>query len=76
MEHITADKFDQDAWHCICGNTPCGSGFYPCDAQGNEVEPVSGSGWEDLYVCGRCGRIIRQGTLEVIGQNANHTRLP
>jgi hypothetical protein len=76
MEHITADKSDPDAWRCICGNYPSGDGFYPCDEQGNEMEPVIGSGWKDLYVCGQCGRIIRYDTLEVIGQNPNHTRPP
>jgi DNA-directed RNA polymerase subunit RPC12/RpoP len=30
------------------------------------VEPVTG--WKNLYVCDRCGRIIQQDTLEVVGQ--------
>lgn len=33
------------------------------------MEPTKGSGWSGLYVCARCGRIIRQDTLEVIGRN-------
>ena len=57
---------DADAWLCLCGNQPDFDGFYPCDRQGNEVEPVEG--WEDLYVCARCGRVIKQESLEVIGQ--------
>jgi hypothetical protein len=40
--------------------------FTSCDAQGNEMEPVKG--WNGLYVCDDCGRIINQDTLEVIGQ--------
>jgi hypothetical protein len=57
-------------------NTPVGHGFYPCDERGNETEPSKGSGWNGLYVCDKCGRIIWQETLEVIGQNPDHTRLP
>jgi hypothetical protein len=76
MEHITAEKIDPDAWLCICGNTPVDDGFYPCDERGNEMEPIAGSNWDGLYVCNLCGRIIRQDTLEVIGQNPDHTRLP
>jgi hypothetical protein len=59
----------KDAWVCICGNNPTADGFFPCDAQGNEMSPAIGSGWKDLYVCARCGRIIKQGTLEVVGRN-------
>ena len=33
------------------------------------MEPAMG--WEGLYVCGRCGRIIKQGSLAIIGQNPN-----
>lgn len=69
MEFITAAKMDGDAWTCICGNTPSSDGFFPCDEHGNEMEPTIGSGWTDLEVCARCGRIIKQGTLEVVGQN-------
>jgi hypothetical protein len=48
--------------------------LFPCDSDSNEVEPLAGQ-WEDLYVCARCGRIIRQGTLEVISQNQQWKRL-
>ena len=41
--------------------------------EGNEVEPVAG--WDNLYVCARCGRIINQDTLEVIGRNPHFKRL-
>ncbi len=67
-EFITHEESDPDAWTCICRNTPCGGGFYPCNSNGDEVEPVEGK-WDDLYVCADCGRIIQQDTLEVVGQN-------
>lgn len=66
-EHITVEPDWPDNWICVCGNTPDSDGFYPCDANGNEVEPVEG--WKDLYVCANCGRIIDQHTLEVVGRN-------
>lgn len=66
---ITHEPGIEDAWVCVCGNTPADDGFYPCDADGNEVEPNLDSIWENLYVCGQCGRIINQSTLEVVGQN-------
>lgn len=44
-------------WYCICGNRADLDGFFPCDAEGNEVEPVAGA-WDDLYKCDRCGAII------------------
>ena len=37
-EWITAEA--EDAWLCICGNQSHLDGFWPCDAAGNEVEPV------------------------------------
>lgn len=68
MEKITHETGNPEAWKCICGNTPDSGGFDPCDAQGNEMEPVEG--WDGLYVCDDCGRIINQDTLEVVGQRA------
>jgi hypothetical protein len=67
-EYIKQAADDKDTWYCICGNTPIDHGFYPCDERGNEVEPVKGS-WKNLYICGNCGRIINQDTLEVVGAN-------
>ena len=75
MEHITADQTDADAWRCVCGNRPDSDGFFPCDKDGNEMEPAVGSNWAGLYVCARCGRIIEQDALEVIGRNEQHSRL-
>jgi hypothetical protein len=69
MEHITAEQTDNDAWRCICGNTPASDGFFPCNQSGDEIEPTIAGGWTDLYVCARCGRIIKQTTLEVVGRN-------
>lgn len=47
-----------DGWRGRCGNTPNGDGFYPCDKQGEEMEPLIGSGWAGLYACARCGKIV------------------
>jgi len=76
MEKITHEKGDTEAWICLCGNTPSGAGFYPCDENGDEMEPVIGSGWTNLYVCNDkekdgsfCGRIINADTHEVVGRN-------
>ena len=68
-EFITHEAGNAEAWTCICRNTPNGNGFYPCDSEGNEMEPLIGSAWDNLYVCASCGRIINQKTLEVIGRN-------
>ena len=68
-EFITLEAGQRDAWICVCGNTPVSDGFFACDEAGNEMEPVSG--WKNLYVCNRCGIIIQQDSLEVIGRNLN-----
>jgi hypothetical protein len=68
-EHISHESNCDEAWICICGNTPTGGGFYPCDKNGDEMEPSIGSDWDNLYVCADCGRIINQATLEVVGRN-------
>jgi hypothetical protein len=64
-EHIRHEEGNDEAWVCICTNTPNADGFYPCDSDGNQVEPDAG--WNDLYVCAKCGRIINQNSLEVVG---------
>lgn len=52
---------------CICGNDQITDGFYPCDEQGNEVQPDDR--WNgELYVCGHCGRVVNQFTGKVEGQ--------
>jgi hypothetical protein len=72
-EHIIHEAGNREAWVCLCGNQPDYDGFFPCDEEGNEMEPVEG--WKSLYVCFRCGRIIHQDSLEVVGRNGNLQRL-
>ena len=73
-EHIAHEPGNPDAWVCICKNEPSDDGFYPCNEQGDEVNPIAG--WDGLYVCNRCGRIIRQETLEVLGRRASALATP
>jgi hypothetical protein len=72
-EFIACDPLDGEAWICICGNRQDSEGFFPCDKEGNEMAPTLV--WRDLYVCDRCGRIIDQHSLEVMGRNPNFRRL-
>lgn len=65
-ERIAHDDENEEAWVCVCGNTPTSHGFHPCDLAGNEMEPAKG--WRDLYLCAGCGRIVNQNTLEVVGR--------
>ena len=65
MEIIKHEAGNEEAWICACGNTPTSDGFFACDEAGRYVEPVKG--WKGLYRCGRCGRIIDQSSLEVLG---------
>ena len=52
-----------DDYTCGCGNTANGSGFHPCDEQGEYVEPLPDTGWwlsertrwEGQYRCADCG---------------------
>ncbi len=66
-ERISHEPSDPDAWVCICGNTPLGNGFLPCDEDGKETVPDLE--WKELYVCNECGKIISSKTLEVVGKN-------
>jgi hypothetical protein len=66
-EVITHEAGNEEAWICLCDNTPSDDGFYPCDETGNEVEPVAD--WSGHYVCFRCGRIIDPDSLRVVGLN-------
>jgi len=70
-ERIKTEPGVEDGWICLCGNTPADDGFYPCDENGNEMEPLVESIWKNLYVCDSCGRIINQYTLEVVGRKPN-----
>lgn len=69
QEKIVHEAGNDEAWICICKNTPSDGGFYPCDKEGNEMEPTIESDWSGLYVCADCGRIIDQKTLVVVGMN-------
>lgn len=42
---------------CECGNEPHKDGFFPCDADGLEMEPTIESSWDGLYLCARCGAV-------------------
>ena len=66
-EFITHEPQSEDAWTCICKNTPADDGFYPCNFQGREVEPTAEEWTSGCYVCNKCGRIIKHDTLEVVG---------
>jgi hypothetical protein len=66
-EIIERDPQNPDAWTCLCGNYAESDGFFPCDKDGNEIEPTIG--WADLFVCTRCGRIIHQHSLQVVGRS-------
>jgi len=56
-----AEKLEADAygeWHCVCGNTPSDSGFYPCDRAGVSVQPTEADWPDALYRCDGCRRIV------------------
>lgn len=61
VQRLSFDATQEDWWVCPCGNEPHAAGLYPCDADGNEQEPTTGSGWDGHYVCADCGRVGRQG---------------
>lgn len=50
---------EDDGWTCVCGNTPCASGFETTDASGNPMEPLLGSSWDGHYKCLECGQMHR-----------------
>lgn len=74
-EHIAHEAGNDEAWICICGNRPDSDGFYPSDKDGNEVEPTPEHWTTNWYLCGRCGRMINQKTLGVVGRNESSKRL-
>ena len=59
MEVISIAR-DHDLY-CPCGNSVLSDGFFPCDAEGNQVEPTLNSNWDGLYVCPVCSQIYRFG---------------
>ena len=64
---------DPDCWICVCGNEPGSDGFYPCNSEGEEVEPTPQDWPTNCYVCAYCGRIINQNTLEIVGARFSNT---
>lgn len=60
-------------WVCLCGNTALGAGFFPCDLDGNPVEPTPEAWTTGCYVCDQCGRFIRQTDRRVVGFRSNNT---
>ncbi len=71
-EHITHEAGNNDAWVCTCGNRTDSHGFYPCNANGDEVEPTPGDWITGLYVCAQCGRNNSYGYL---GDDGTEQRL-
>ena len=67
-------EVDSYEWICLCGNTPDTYGFFPCNEKGGFVEPTDEQWTTDCYVCDKCGRIINQNTLELVGIRANITQ--
>lgn len=53
---LTSKEFEE--YTCVCGNTSADSGFFPCNAVGEMMEPNVGSGWTGLYACAECGNIL------------------
>jgi len=53
-------------WTCLCGNVASEDGFFPCDADGNVVEPSWQEWTTNLYRCDRCLRKINQATGEIV----------
>jgi hypothetical protein len=69
-EFITVENADDDWWICVCGNEPDGSGFWPCDANGNGVSIDIDGSWDGhSHVCVECGRIFTTPSMQVIGRN-------
>jgi hypothetical protein len=69
---VLEEPGNEDSWRCVCGNHHNAQGFFPCDKEGNQREPDKG--WENLYVCDNCGRIIDQFSLRVVGCSPNFKR--
>lgn len=57
LNEVSFKEFSDDEFTCTCGNDCMGEGFFPCNKQGDVMEPLKGSDWDSRYVCLRCGRI-------------------
>jgi hypothetical protein len=73
MQRINVDPVGSDEWLCLCGNRAIEDGFYPCNSEGEQVEPTDEDWTTNCYVCDRCGRIIRQDSREVVGVRFENT---
>ncbi len=64
-------------FNCSCGNYPNAEGAFPCDREGNYVDPCPDEWPDDLYVCDRCGVIFRipeaDGPAEIVGQRGGRS---
>lgn len=59
----------EDWWVCECGNQPNYDGFFSCKADGTIVSPVQNGEWNEKdFVCLRCGVIVNNYNLEIIGK--------
>lgn len=54
-----ATKTNNGEMTCKCGNNTFDYGFYPCNEQGEEIEPTNQNNWKNLYVCAKCGQILK-----------------
>jgi len=63
-QKIHVDEYGE--WTCLCGNVASEDGFFPCDADGNSVEPTPQEWTTNLYRCDRCLRKINQATGEIV----------
>jgi hypothetical protein len=64
---IKTEANNPDNLICTCGNDPTQEGFYPCDSEGEIVNPSPKEWTSNCYVCDRCGRIIHSESLKVVG---------
>ena len=59
----------EDWWVCDCGNQPDYDGFYSCKSDGVIVSPIENGDWNgNNFVCLRCGVIVNNYNLEIIGK--------
>lgn len=56
MKRINVDESGE--FICLCGNTPRGSGFDTCLADGTVVEPVIDGPWCGHYRCMECDLVV------------------
>ena len=62
MAHL--NQYDEIV--CDCGNTPHSDGFQPCGVSGQRIEPTVDDGWDGLYVCDRCQKVLNIQELPIV----------